>query len=232
MRKPFHVILALTICLMPVFSGCQKQEEAVISVTVAEPLEEESAKPLDKKDASSDLAAESAIEQVLPGAVFGEEEVLMYSEEQEIIKTLQRVQGNYGYSLAYEAEMFTFSMDETEDCLFPIETESRESAKAFLAISENLDYALEELADELVLNCEEECLVEEVSVGEEEYPAIWISYTEETEQGPRQVEYYLIGFENRVFQIELSCMEEVMEAYYDGLQIALSAMRLDSIAEG
>ena len=94
------------------------------------------------------------------------------------------------------------------------------------------EYALEELADEIVLTCEEECTVEEITVGEEEYPATWISYTQERGDELCYTDYYLIGYEGRIYQIRLDCQEDALEGLGMRQQIALSTLRLDSVAEG
>jgi len=216
-------------------TGCEKQQEAVISVET-EVMEEEMAESV---ESSLQVREESDVVKVLPipaetepGAVLKAEEVTLYTEMGEVQKTFYRMRGNYGYSIALDMDYLKFVLDESADRIFVNRSANAEASEALLLISENLEYALEELADEIVLSCSQECLVEEVVLGEEDYPATWITYTENTERGTHQVEYYLIGFENRVIEIQLICMESAMDTYYDIMQVTLSTLRLDSIAEG
>ena len=228
-RLSFVLILAL-ICSMWI-QGCAKQEEAIISV--------ESETKLDSEDLTGTIEVQPD-QNVLPGyslqmgeAIEYEPEVVtVFTGEEELERTFRRVQGNYGYSIAYDEEYLSFQPDELLDQIASVEAETLDTAQVRMYISENLEYALEELADQIVLGCDQECLVEETVIGEEEYPATWISYAEESKGGTYKVEYYLIGFENRVMEIQVIYQEETMDEYYGLIQVVLSTLRLESIAEG
>lgn len=234
--------------LAAVLWGCGNKEEAVVFVEEA-PKEE--TQPVDEEaweDGSSISSPESQPgERPEPGNVLGEETIFLYQGEEGQQMTLQRVQGSFGYSLAYTANTHAFcpaepeaqtasgesALEEPGDMLVPAEYgEEPESSPVFMAISENLEFALEELADEIVFNCQEECLVEEIWIGEEEYPATWITYTEETEGRMRQVDYYLAGFETHVFVIKMVCPLDELESWSGDQQLILSTLHFDSGAEG
>ena len=215
MRKGFGVRAVLFGCLALMLCGCEPRKEAVIS------LDAEGAQETDL------LAGFPA-----PGTVLGIEEVVLYRDGQEESLQLQREQGSCGYSMAYDTRVLTLELTDAKDVLLPDGQNSPDAAEAYLTIEENVEYAVEELADELVLSCDWECSVEELTIGEEEYPATWICCTEESGQEALQVEYYLVGFETHVFQIRLVCKETATEELYENLQVALSTLRFDSIAEG
>lgn len=238
MRRQVRRAAAMILCMAAILTACGKKEEAIVSVEPeARDLTAETEAGSEEEQQADDRMEEAAgdtqeRQAAAPGTVLGEEEQTLLLEGLEETQTVQRVQGSFGYSFAFSAESFAFTPGDTEDLLLPAGAQNPEEALAFLTVSENLEYALEELADELVLGCDQECLVEDLTIGEEEYPAIWITYTEETPQGMRQVDDYLVGFETHVFRIHIVCMEEALEGLYGRLQVVLSTLRFDSIAEG
>ncbi len=249
--KKKYLPLVLGLGLLGLLAGCGKKEEAV--VFVEEAAEEDTVLPKEEPvEGEGKGAAEPGLPKELPepGTVLGEEEMLLYLDGEEQTLLLRRVQGSFGYSLAFEGDTYALVAGEVEDVVVLAEAlpaaqvqEGQETAgeagaeaqgggPVYMTISENLDYALEELADELVLTCDVECLVEEITIGEEEYPAIWISYMREENGEAYQVDTYLVGFETHVFQIEMECPEQELGSRGDVQQIILSTLRFDSIAEG
>ena len=229
-RLSFILVLAL-VCSMWI-TGCAKQEEAIISVETELPAEadEDLTGTIEVGPDQDELGGKSLN---ISDSVEGETEIVtVFSGEEEAERTFYRVRGNYGYSIAYDEEYLRFQPDELLDQLFSVDAETADTAQVRIYISENLEYALAELADQIVLGCAQECLVEELVIGEEEYPATWITYTEEAKGSVRQVDYYLIGFENRVMEIQVICDEAAIEEYYGLIQMVLSTLRLESIAEG
>lgn len=228
--------------------GCGKKEEAVVFVEEAPKEESQLIDEGEWVDEGGIGGANSQSgEQPEPGAVLGEETIFLYQGEEGQQMILKRVQGSFGYSLAYTGDAHTFclagtdvqaasgeeNLEEPGDLLVPAEYGGDPgNSPVTLTIGENLDYALEELADEIVLTCEEECLVEETWIGEEEYPATWITYTEETEEGTRQVDYYLAGFETHLFVIKTVCPLDELGSQGEDQQLILSTLRFDSGAEG
>lgn len=220
-------------------SGCGKKEEAVVFVEEAPKEETQLIDEGEWMDENGRSAADiSSGEEALPGTVLGEETFFLYQGEEGQQMVLQRVQGSFEYSLAYDAKVFVFSADKEGDMILSEEyaasslEEETEPAVFCMTICENMDYALEELADQIVLICEQECLVEDTWIGEEEYPAVWITYTEERNGTSCQIDYYLAGFEDRVFQIQMICPEEELETWGEQQQLILSTLRFQSKAEG
>ncbi len=231
-------MLLVVLGLNGVLSGCGKKEEAVVFV---EEAPEEETQVIDEgewKDENSGSTADaSSGEQEEPGSVLGEETIFLYQGEEGQQMILQRVQGSFGYSLAYDAKTFAFSVNKEGDKILPEEytgssLEEGAELPVCMTICENMDYALEELADQIVFTCEQECLVEETWIGEEEYPATWITYTEEIDGVVRQIDYYLAGFEDHVFQIQMICPEKELETWGEQQQLILSTLRFYSKAEG
>lgn len=219
--------------------GCGKKEEAVVFVEEAPKEEAQLIDEGEWMDENGRSAADvSSGGEALPGAVLGEESFFLYQGEKGQQIVLQRVQGSFGYSLAYDAKVFVFSPDKEGDVISSEEyaassLEGETGADVFcMTIRENMDYALEELADQIVLTCEQECLVEDTWIGEEEYPAVWITYTEERNGTACQIDYYLAGFEEHVFQIQMVCPEEKLETWGEQQQLILSTLRFQSRAEG
>ena len=245
--KKIYLPLCLVIGLLALAPGCGKKEEAV--VFVEEATEEDTVLPQDEPvEGEGKVLEEPGLpkEASQPGTVLGEEEMLLYLDGQEQTLLMRRVQGSFGYTLAFEGSKYALVAGEMEDMVVSTQGDPAEAqegvgeqergavadGQVYMTISENLDYALEELADELVLTCDVECLVEELTIGEEEYPAIWISYTREEDGQFVQVDTYLVGFETHVFQIEIECPEQELGTRGDVQQIILSTLRFDSIAEG
>ena len=234
MKKRYLPAMCLLFLLVGAGAGCGKKEEAV--VFVEEAPEEDTAAPEEEflDEQNTKAASEKTAGWAEPGSVLGEEQMSLYLGEEERKLTLRRTQGSFGYSLAFDPEVYMLEIGEEKDAVRGVEGTGNDQAagQVLMTISENLDYALEELADELVWNCQEECLVEELTIGEEEYPAIWISYTTEEEGQLRQVDIYLVGFETHVFEIEMECPEQELDTRGADQQIILSTLRFDSMAEG
>ncbi len=228
-------IVVFAFCLLLFMTGCRSSDEAVISVEPAADQYDQ----IDTADSSHSVIQKqnttlknTMLYKNAPGTFLQEERVLTYTDAGAVYMNFYRMQGNYGYSVAFDIEKFCFELDESVDRIYINGSNRPDASDAVLYISENAEYALEELADKIVLECKQECNVEEVTIGEEEYPATWITYQENTERGTRKTDYYLIGYENRVLEIQLICSEEMDQSYYEQLQIILSTIRLDSIAEG
>lgn len=247
-RRPAGFLFLTILGLAAMLPGCGKKEEAVVFVEEAPKEETQLIDEEEWEDESGISSVETkAGEQPEPGAVLGEETIFLYQGEEGQQMILQRIQGSFGYSLAYTADAYKFCLaepgaqntsgeepwGETGDLLVPVEYGTEpENSPVRMTIAENMDYALEELADEIVFTCEEECLVEEIWIGEEEYPATWITYTEETETGTFQVDYYLTGFETHVFVIKMVCPLDDLGSWGEDQQLILSTLRFDSGAEG
>ena len=110
------------------------------------------------------------------GTVLGEEEVVMMTEEGEPQTAMYtRVRGNGDFSLAYDTSEFSLTASENELRFEALSDGEADAASAFLSLRKEDAPSAEELADQYVAESGEECAVEEVTVGEGEYPAIWVS---------------------------------------------------------
>lgn len=242
MKRRYFPAVCLLFLLMGIEAGCGKKEEAV--VFVEEAAEEDTAAPEEEflDEGNEDVVKEKPAGLTEPGSVLGEEQMFLYVGEEERELTLRRVQGSFGYSLAFDPEVYALEIGEEKDAVLILDvtaqeqegqdTQELDQSRVLMTISENLDYALEELADELVWNCDEECLVEELTIGEEEYPSIWITYTTEQAGEIRQVDIYLVGFETHVFEIQMECLDQELGTRGADQQVILSTLRFDSVAEG
>ena len=84
----------------------------------------------------------------------------------------------------------------------------------------------EELADQYVADSGEECSVEEMTIGEGEYPALWVSYAEGTEPDSRSCSLYVFRYNSVLYVAQLDGM--VGDTQLAGeLNTILSTLRFD-----
>lgn len=95
--------------LAAMLPGCGKKEEAVVFVEEAPKEESQLIDEEEWEDESGISGVDVASgEELEPGAVLGEETIFLYQGEEGQQMTLQRVQGSFGYSLAYTADAYKF----------------------------------------------------------------------------------------------------------------------------
>lgn len=169
------------------------------------------------------------------GTVLGEEEVIVMSPEGEPQTALYtRIRGNGDFSIAYDAARFLLSASDRELRFEPAEeaagqdseAASEEAPESFLSIRTEEAPSAEELADQYVADSGEECSVEEVSIGEGEYPALWVSYAEGTEPDSRSCSLYVFRYNSVLYVAQLDGM--VGDTQLAGeLNTILSTLRFD-----
>ena len=97
----------------------------------------------------------------------------------------------------------------------------------FVKISETEGASAESLADQYVVDSNEECLVEEVTIGEGEYPAIWVSYAEGTDSNSRTCDLYIFRYNERLYTVQMDCFVEAYEGMGAAQESILSTLRFD-----
>ena len=85
----------------------------------------------------------------------------------------------------------------------------------------------EDVADQYVLESDEECTVEETTIGEGEYAAIWVSYAEGTADTERTCDIYVFRYNDVLYTVQMDCTAGEYEKIGQAEQMILSALRFD-----
>lgn len=202
-------------------AGCGK-EEAEVTVPHVEMAEKPSVNQTEEQK-EAELGLETS-----PGTVIGEEEVVLMTEEGEPESvTFVRVRGNGDYSAAYDRDTFILQASEEELRFEARADEGEGMLPMFLSIRREEGISAEDLADRYVEESYEECTVEEVTVGEGEYPAVWVSYAEGTSSESRTCDIYIIRHEEELYTVWLECRVGELEKTGQEEQTILSTLRFD-----
>ena len=201
--------------------GCGRgdAEVAVPHVEIAE--QPQVSQTEEQKEAELGLDTEA-------GTVLGEEEVTVMTPEGEPqTASYTRVRGNGDFSIAYDPSRFTLSASR-EELRFEAEDSAEEDGTpVFLSIRREDAPSAEELADQYVAESGEECTVEEITVGEGEYPALWVSYAEGTSADSRTCDLYLFRYNDKLYVAQADCTEAEYEDLGAALHTVLSTLRFD-----
>ena len=162
-----------------------------------------------------------------PGTVLGEEEVTLMKEGEAQTVPYTRVQGMEGITIAYDPAVFTLKAGEKELRFDAISYGSDSDTPVFLSITETEGNSAETLADQYAAESNEECLTEEVSIGEGEYPAIWVSYAEGTDAKSRTCDLYVFRYNEKLYVVRMDCLVEAYEGMGAEQESILSTLRLD-----
>ncbi len=211
--------LCLTVFLLCCGCGRGGAEVTVPQVEVVE--EPQVSQTEEQKRAELGLDTEA-------GTVLGEEEVVMMTEEGEPQTTMYtRVRGNGDFSLAYDTSEFSLTASENELRFEALSDGEADAASAFLSLRKEDAPSAEELADQYVAESGEECAVEEVTVGEGEYPAIWVSYAEGTSGDSRTCDLYVFRYNEELYVAQLDCTVADYENLGSAEHMILSTLRFD-----
>ena len=211
--------LCLTVFLLCCGCGRGGAEVTVPQVEVVE--EPQVSQTEEQKRAELGLDTEA-------GTVLGEEEVVMMTEEGEPQTTMYtRVRGNGDFSLAYNTSEFSLTASENELRFEALSDGEADAASAFLSLRKEDAPSAEELADQYVAESGEECAVEEVTVGEGEYPAIWVSYAEGTSGDSRTCDLYVFRYNEELYVAQLDCTVADYENLGSAEHMILSTLRFD-----
>jgi len=215
MRKG-QKIAGVCLLLAVLMCGCKKEtgEVAVPEVQVAEQTQE-TAEPAGQETEPLEL-------DTAPGTELGQEEVAVMKEGEMETLLYTRVQGMEGVSAAYNPEQFSVQAEEGKLCFTALEF-----PEAVLTIREDESDSAEGLADQYVYDSNEECTVEEITVGEGEYMAIWVSYSTGTAPEDKLCDYYIIRHGERLYVAELVCTQELAEGLGQEQYVILSTLRFD-----
>lgn len=215
MRWKKKALLLAMLLTLPL-SGCKKEEAAEIAVPHVEGVQEpQISQTEEQKDAELGLETE-------PGTVLCEEEITLMIENEPQTENYTRIQGSGGYSVAYDAERFSVESSEEE-----LRFVSLDFPEIFVSIRREESDSLEALADAYVYESNEECTVEEVTVGEGEYPATWVNFAEGTEADSRTCDMYLLRYNGNIYVMQLDCFVEAYEGLGEVQQTILSTLRFD-----
>lgn len=213
MLKRFSAFFVLLTVVLSCGCGRGDAEVAVPHVNVAE--QPQITQTEEQKEAELGLDTEA-------GTVLGEEEVIVMTPEGEPqTASYTRVRGNGDFSVAYDASRLSLSASENE-----LRFEA-DGIPAFLSIRKEDAPSAEELADQYVAESGEECTVEEITVGEGEYPALWVSYAEGTSPDSRTCDLYLFRYNEKLYVAQIDCTKAEYEDLGGALHTVLSTLRFD-----
>ena len=229
MRRPARgAFLAAGILGAVLLGGCG-DGGAEVSIPQVEVIEQpQISQTEEQKEAQLDPESEA-------GTVLGEEEVIVMSPEGEPQTALYtRIRGNGDFSIAYDAARFLLSASDRELRFEPAEeaagqdseAASEEAPESFLSIRTEDAPSAEELADQYVADSGEECSVEEMTIGEGEYPALWVSYAEGTEPDSRSCSLYIFRHNSALYTAQLDGTAGNVEMTAE-LNTILSTLRFD-----
>lgn len=207
--------------VMALTCGCGRgdAEVAVPHVDVVE--QPQISQTEEQKEAELSLDTEA-------GTVLGEEEVTVMTPEGEPQTAFYtRVRGNGDFSVAYDASRFALSASGYELRFEADDSGEDSETPVFLSIRREDAPSAEELADQYVAESGEECTVEEITVGEGEYPALWVSYAEGTSADSRTCDLYLFRYNEKLYVAQIDCTEEEYEDLGGALHTVLSTLRFD-----
>lgn len=218
MRKR-GLLLAVGLCMVMGLAGCKEKEQGT-DLPVQEDMQEQevSGSQLEEEEG---MAVQKEAE---PGMVLNEEEISVLKHGELVTETFTRVRGSFNYSIAYEAEDFTYSSEDGIDRISSAGQKENGGFQAYLSISEVLDYTAEDLAAGLVLQSgSDDCVQEETVIGEGEYLVTRIAYTDPDSADSR--EYYILGQDDGILLLELGCVQD--EELYAELQVILSTLKFE-----
>ena len=209
-------ILGLGVLLAVGLTACGQKDAEVSIPQVAIAEQPEISQTEEERDAQ--LGLETA-----PGTVLGQEEVTVMEGEEPRSVTYTRVRGIGDFSLAYDAECF--SLEASEEALtFRAQDTDR---PAFVTLEKAEGASVEDVADRYVLESNEECTVEDVTMGEGEYPAVWVSYAEGTADTERTCDIYVFRYNDVLYTVQMDCTVGAYEKIGQAEQMILSTLRFD-----
>ena len=225
MRRRAALPLGLVGILVLLSLGGCKDGGAEVSVPQVEVIEQpQISQTEEQREAQLDPDAAA-------GTVLGEEEVVVMSEEGEPqTAAYTRVRGNGDFSVAYDPAQFSLAASE-EELRFELGTGNSEEnsgggAEVFLSIRREDAPSAEQLADHYVAESDEECSVEDVTIGEGEYPAMWVSYAEGTSADSRTCSIYIFRHNEALYAAQLDSTVEAAEELAE-MHTILSTLRFD-----
>ena len=229
MRRHMLAFCCLGIFLLSGIWGCGKEahEEVQDTVTgtgeVDVPHVEAEELP-ENHQTEEQKEAELGLE-TRPGTVLGEEEVVLMLEGEPQSITYVRVQGSGEYSVAYDPEQFTVTASEEEIRFDALMSSEAELPSVFLSIRKEEGASTEEVAERYIEESNEECTAEEVTLGEGEYPALWVSYAEGTAFDSRTCDLYVLRQNDVLYVVQMDCFVEAQEGLGETQQMILSTLR-------
>lgn len=214
--------------LSAVLWGCGRdggdltKEVSVPEVQQAEQAEEDENETVISGEQPASGAAEN-----VPGTVLGEEEVILMAEGEPVSVSYSRIQGMEGFTIAYDPVSFTLEASEQELCFYAGAYGADSETPVFVKISETEGASTESLIERYVADSNEECTVEEVTIGEGEYPASWISYSEGTDNKSRTCDLYVFRYNEKLYTVQMDCFVEAYEGLGAAQESILSTLRFD-----
>lgn len=218
------LVLGISLC------GCGKAESdetEVPQVKMAEISAEEQETGQIENDPENEENPVPIETENAPGTLLGEEEVILMEEGQAVAVSYTRIQGMEDFTIAYDPDFFTFDADEKELRFDAVSYGKDSSTPVFVRITETDGDSVEALADQYVSESNEECLTEEVTIGEGEYPAIWVNYAEGTDASSRTCDMYVLRYNEKLYVVQMDCFVEAYESLGAVQESILSTLRFD-----
>lgn len=225
MRRPGGYVKGAVLLILALaalsLGGC-RTESAEVTVPHVEVAEKPAVSQTEEqKQAELGLETEA-------GTLLGEEEVVVMTKEGEPETTrYTRVRGNGDFSIAYDPAVFTMNASEEELRFEEKNADDTGALPIFISIQKKEEDSSEKLSDFYVEQSGEECSVEEVSVGEGEYAALWVSYAEGTDSESRTCDIYIIRHNESLYAVQLDCNVGSYESLGEAQQTILSTLRFD-----
>ncbi len=209
-------IACLLLCCAALLYGCGKKETGEIVV-----IEGQTSDEPEKNNTEDEIFAVEDPE-TKPGTILGEETVVLMRGEtfEEVLYT--RVQVVEEASVAYDPELFSMEIDGDGISFLDLR-----SSRSRVSIWEEQGDSTEALADSFVYKSNEECTVEDVTIGEGEYPATWVSYSEGTGEDEKTCDLYILRYNERLYVVRLDCTVGLYEEVGEEQQMILSTLRFD-----
>ena len=223
-------ILLPCLILSAVLYGCGGEGDKTGEVTVPEVQQADQTEQAEESGGENGGVEEQPAPVIVgtePGTVLGEEEVILMQEGESVSVPYNRIQGMDGFTIAYDPETFSLEASEKELCFYAYSYGADSETPVFVKISETDGDSVESLADQYVADSNEECLVEEVTIGEGEYPATWISYSEGTDNNSRTCDLYIFRYNEKLYTVQMDCFVEAYEGMGAKQESILSALRFD-----
>ena len=155
------------------------------------------------------------------------EEVIFMLEGVPESQSYTRIQGRDNFSIAYNPEQFKVVTTQEELRFESISYGMESETPVFVSIREVLGESVEEVADRFVMESNEECTVEELTVGEGEYPAVWVGFSEGTDAASRTCDMYILRYNEKIYVIQMDCFLEAYGGLGASQALILSTLRFD-----
>lgn len=212
----------LFLVLLTFLCGCSAGRTSEVAVPEEQTEQSEEAVPEEPEAVPEPIEVGTE-----PGTVLGEEKIVLMQGEEAQTVPYTRIQGLEGFTIAYDPEYFTLEVSEKELCFQSYAYGPESETPVSVRITEMEGASAQALADQYAAESNQECLMEEVTAGEGEYPAIWVSYSEGMDPESRTCDLYVIRYNEKLYVVQMDCFVEGYEEMGAAQESLLSTLRFD-----